>query len=168
MYRLLQNYFVEELFVIYPELNHVQLMEKIQNELSWSTKTNIKRYEATLGKDYTFSGNTHKAQPIPDLLKPLLNFINYELEADYNVIHCNYYRDGSVGLGRHTDNEPEHKGDTIVSLSLGASRNFIIGNETILLKGGDLLLFNRFTFHALPKQPEVSLPRLSLTFREFY
>ena len=167
MYQLLPNYFTEELFVIYPELNHIQLMQKIQDELNWTTKTNHKRLEATLGKDYTFSGNTHKAQPIPRLLQPLLDYINYELDADYNVIHCNYYRDGNVGLGRHTDNEPEHKGDTIISLSLGASRNFILNNETIVLHGGDLLLFNRFTFHSLPKQPEVTLPRLSLTFREF-
>lgn len=143
-----------------------ELVNLLKSNVNW-----IKRKQlliATLGHSpYKFSGVTYPANPIPDFLKPLLESLIEVTEIPFNTVHCNWYKNGSVGLGKHQDNEPEHIHDDIVSLSFGANRKFIVDNQTLLLKEGDLLHFNRFQYHSVPYQPEITEERLSLTFRVF-
>lgn len=145
---------------------NLELMRLLKEEINWIQRKQL--LIATLGHSpYKFSGVTYPAQPIPEFLQPLLNSLVEVSEIPFNTIHCNYYKDGSVGLGRHQDNEPEHTHDDIVSISLGETRHFIVNNQTISLADGDLVHFNRYEYHSVPKQPKVTGERISLTFRVF-
>lgn len=167
MTTLLRNFYQEYYEEIGLPKDTADFANTLVDSIRWKTNS-VGRQEATLGRDYTFSKVTHKAQPIPEILLPLLNFFNKELDKNFNVIHCNIYLNGNVGLGGHTDNEPEHKSDDIISLSFGASRVFTLGTERLVLNDGDLVIFNRHIKHSIPKQPSITEPRLSLTFREFH
>ena len=162
MYKHYKRYYQEtfgDTTQLFNELLPVLPLEKFRN---------TGRSDCTLGdKSYTFSGITRNAHPIPKILDPILKRLIDKTNINFNIIHCNYYKDGSVGLGRHTDNESEHKSDYIISISLGASRTFTVNDGTgILLEDGDLVLFNRHMWHGIQKD-DTKLPRLSLTFREF-
>jgi alkylated DNA repair dioxygenase AlkB len=91
----------------------------------------------------------------------------------------NYYRDGSDYIGYHADKEVA-KGDIIVSISLGATRRFVLRRKDYKksenrikyefnLEGGSLLIMNEgaaktYWKHALPKMKGVG-PRINITFR---
>ena len=95
--------------------------------------------------------------------------------AGYNAVLCNLYRDGKDSVGLHADAEPE-MGPIIASVSLGADRRFrlrskktgsIVFSEP--LPHGSLLIMAGNTQqdfrHDVPKEPEVTRPRINLTFR---
>ena len=132
------------------------------NNYQWNYKQN--RGELNFGKSYSY-GN-HKANKIPDQLQQLIDLVNEVTGFNFNQLYCNYYVDGSVGLGEHSDNEPEHKHHTIACLSLGETRTFILNRERILLKDDDLILFDGLQRHSIPKDNSTT-GRISLTFREF-
>lgn len=81
-------------------------------------------------------------------------------------------------MGKHRDNEPELDPETpVVSLSLGATRDFVLhclqpkGKPplSLPLRHGDLLAMDpptndRWT-HSVPVRKGVKAPRLNLTFR---
>ena len=123
------------------------------------------RGELNFGKAYSYG--KHKPNLITEPLQILLNVVNQVTHLNFNQIYCNYYPNGSVGLGEHMDDEPEHKHNTIACLSLGATRIFRLERKVILLDDDDLILFNRFQRHSIPMYATKEA-RLSITFREFF
>jgi alkylated DNA repair dioxygenase AlkB len=122
---------------------------------------------------YKYSGAHYPALPwTPTLLE-----IKKKLEAvqgAYNYCLLNLYRDGQDSMGWHADNEPE-MGDTIGSLSLGATRKFRIrhnvsretlsfaaGHGTLIVMSGTM---QEFWQHAVPKTKQAVGERINLTFR---
>lgn len=112
----------------------------------------------------------------------------------FNYAYLNYYRDGKDHVGFHADKEEVlEEGSTIASLSLGATRDFVIrhikdtrlaqdmsddklrlealeaAKQTIPLKSGSLLLMKKQTqkiyHHHVPKRLNVKSPRINITFR---
>lgn len=141
-----------------------ELGDYLLNNFKWKL-TNAGRAELNLGKPYSYG--KHKAQSITKPLHILLNLVNEFTNNNFNQIYCNYYENGSIGLGRHTDDEPEHASDTIACLSLGATREFVLRPIVTELQDDDLILFNRFVPHEITKNNKVTGGRISLTFREF-
>jgi len=89
----------------------------------------------------------------------------------------NRYADGQDCMGAHSDDEPEiAHGSDIASISLGATRDFVIKHKhsklkyTISLHSGDLLIMHwpmqRDWLHSVPKRLKVTEPRWNYTFRQ--
>ena len=94
-----------------------------------------------------------------------------------NCCLANLYIDGNDSMGFHSDDEPCIGAKSLIlSLSFGATRDFVVKNKTDntsktkALASGDLLIMHgrsrqQLYQHAVPKNPEVKEPRLNLTFR---
>ena len=71
---------------------------------------NIKRKQATFGSSYRFAGQTSQQMDMefdkwPSLVKRVLAYTRETSGCDlYNIIHVNWYPDGSAGLDPHSDN----------------------------------------------------------------
>lgn len=126
---------------------------------------------------YRYSGLTMT----PTMWTKELTDIKEKIEAvvgqSFTTVLLNYYRDGHDSMGWHADNEAVlGKNPTIVSLSFGAERRFILRlNEnpkiqrTIVLQHGSFLWMKyslqHISKHCIPKQISVKNPRINLTFR---
>lgn len=130
------------------------------------------------GATYAYSGI--RLEPLPWL--PALSEIRRRLEGavgcGFNSVLLNLYRDGRDGMGWHSDDEPElGREPTIASLSLGATRRFLLRHRerrelpTLELRptNGSLILMSgatqRYWKHQVPKTTRPTEPRLNLTFR---
>jgi alkylated DNA repair dioxygenase AlkB len=92
----------------------------------------------------------------------------------YNAVLCNLYRNGNDSVGLHADAEPE-MGPVIASVSLGTERLFRLKRKSGViafaerLPHGSLFIMAGDTQknfqHEVPKEPEIALPRINLTFR---
>jgi len=138
---------------------------------------------------YSYSGVTQVVQPWIPVLLDLKNKIEKITEAKYNSVLLNYYRDGNDSVGYHSDNEKElGKNPNIASVSLGATRTFILqqyrslesngsiipyaaGYEEYELTSGSLLVMSgttqHFWKHSIPKTSRPG-PRINLTYRYFH
>ena len=125
---------------------------------------------------YSYSGTVHHGEGIPEWFLPLLEKVNLEVGIDFNGCLLNLYSNGKESMGWHSDNEPEIDAEKpIVSLSFGASRDFLFKNrfdgsiQSIYLSNGDLLIMypgcqNKW-LHSIPKRRKINTSRINLTFR---
>lgn len=130
--------------------------------------------------DYRYSGLHHPATPMPTELLQLKAQVEQVLaaqglEARFNSVLMNYYRDGNDSIGRHADDERQlGKQPIIASVSLGAGRTFDMVHMVTKTKlaynltGGSLLVMKGTTqdewLHGIDKHPGAR-PRINLTFR---
>jgi alkylated DNA repair dioxygenase AlkB len=142
-------------------------------------------YYGDLGTNYTYSRREYKPLTwIPELLSlrarveeatRAVAYSNLTLpRLGYNAVLCNLYRNGNDSVGLHADAEPE-MGPVIASVSLGAERLFRLKakNGAVAfaerLPHGSLFIMAGRTQqnfkHEVPKEPDVALPRINLTFR---
>lgn len=123
-------------------------------------KYNIRRKQATFGNTYNFAGQTSHQLPIgedewPVLVKRVLSYTRCVTDSDaYNVIHVNWYPDGSAGLEPHSDDLRKNiPGASIYSFTFlsepGNPRGFQIydkkTNEQVtefMLDHGDLMVMS--------------------------
>src|SRR5262249_19707288 len=109
---------------------------------------------------------------------PLLPAVSAAAGVDLNHVLVNRYRDGRDSMGLHADDEKELGDDPVVAtLSLGAQRRFVLlpqkktagSRMELALEHGSLLVMGgscqRHYRHGIPRQPEVTHERISLTFR---
>ena len=128
------------------------------------------------GCDTKYSGLLVKALPWPKYADRLRQKLKRDFSLESNGVLVNRYVDGKNSMGWHCDNEPEFSaGSDIASITLGATRDFIIRDkvthekQTFALQSGDLLIMHwpmqdRWE-HALPKRLKVTEPRINYTFR---
>lgn len=126
---------------------------------------------------YRYSGTVHEPAPFGPVLRALCSRVSACVQAPFNSVLCNLYRDGQDAMGMHADNEPELGDEPVIaSLSLGAPRRFVLRHRQaghtqadLTLTDGSLLVMRgttqRFYKHGLPRQRSVHLPRMNLTFR---
>ena len=138
----------------------------------------VPRLQQAYGKSYSFSGTTALAKPIPDYLQKILIYVNNTLNTNFNMLLVNWYRNGEDYIGMHSDDEREiKKNSSIITLSLGATRPFVLKNKktkeriiiplinnSILIMKGDCQKTHK---HGLPKRKKIKNFRISITFREF-
>jgi alkylated DNA repair dioxygenase AlkB len=142
-------------------------------------------YYGDPGTNYVYSRREYKPLVwVPELLSlktrveeatPEVAYSNSGLpRLGYNAVLCNLYRNGNDSVGLHADAEPE-MGPVIASVSLGAERLFRLKGQNGAvafaerLPHGSLLIMAGKTQknfkHEVPKEPNVALPRINLTFR---
>jgi alkylated DNA repair dioxygenase AlkB len=176
-----------------PANEAAELLELLLKKCRWERRQTsfgfpVPRDEAYYGDpgtQYTYSRREYRPLPwIPELLQlssrvaqavPDTAYDNLSLShAGFNAVLCNLYRNGNDSVGLHADAEPE-MGPVIASLSLGAERLFRLkgkdGKVTLshMLPHGSLLIMAGATQknfkHDAPKQPDITEPRINLTFR---
>lgn len=128
------------------------------------------------GITYTYSKIKMTSSGWPKVLKEIRDQIEKDFDLLFNSCLVNWYRDGDDYMSYHSDNELE-LGDkpTIFSLSLGASRDFLLKHtdtgktEKTSLEDGDLVIMKgeiqEQWKHSIPKRKNVSTERFNLTFR---
>lgn len=128
---------------------------------------------------YNYSNTTKEAKPWTKELRVLKDLVETKTQAKFNSCLLNLYHNGAEGMSWHSDDEKAlGRNCTIASLSLGSERKFSFKHKrldlkkSIELESGSLLLMKDETqhhwLHSLPKSKKVKLPRINLTFRNFY
>ncbi len=126
---------------------------------------------------YGYSGKEYVPLPWTPLLARLRQQMADFTGHAYNSVLLNLYRNGQDSMGMHSDDEPElGRNPAIASLSLGASRTFILKHKRdknlrpvrIELSHGTLLLMAGSTQHnwqhGINRVAQAG-PRINLTFR---
>lgn len=176
-----------------PAEEATNLFDVLQAKCAWerhrtSFKSAVPRDEAYYGDpatSYTYSRREYTPLAwFPELLSlkarvegatPASSYANLGLpRLSYNAVLCNLYRNGNDSVGLHADAEPE-MGPVIASVSLGAGRLFRLRGQNGAvafaerLPHGSLLIMAGETQknfkHEVPKEPEITQPRINLTFR---
>ncbi len=89
-----------------------------------------KRWFASYGRGYSFTGVAHEAEETPELVSRLMEWVNatpYGSEGPgaYNECLVNWYGDGRDYIGSHADDAREMVTDSpIVCISFGSERKF--------------------------------------------
>jgi len=153
----------------------------LQAEVRWRTETfslfgqdkTVPRLVAWFGDqtlDYRYAGRSHQGIGWPEALADLRTRVAGELNQSPNFLLLNRYRDGADSMGWHRDDEAG-LGASIASVSLGATRNFLLRDSdearsrSLPLEDGSLLMFDGRIRHALPKTRLPIGERINLTFR---
>jgi alkylated DNA repair dioxygenase AlkB len=155
--------------------------EKLMGETRWARKPGLFGHpqprltaaHGDAGIDYRYSGTSNPASPWTDALLEIRSRVE-QVRGRYNFCLLNRYRSGADSVGWHADDEPG-MGDTIASLSLGATRifrirhnqtretrSFPLADGTLLIMGGSM---QRFWKHSVPKTARPVGERVNLTFR---
>jgi alkylated DNA repair dioxygenase AlkB len=157
------------------------LLGWLLHDVAWQTETIslfgqhrvVPRLVAWFGEkglNYRYSGRCHSGAGWPEKLGDLRKRVAAELKETPNFLLLNRYRDGSDSMGWHRDDEAGI-GACIASVSLGASRTFLLREEdaerscSMMLEHGSLLVFDGRIRHALPKTKRRVGERINLTFR---
>ena len=133
------------------------------------------------GQSYTYSGIRLDPLRWTQTLDALRQAIEAMAGETFNSVLLNYYRNHRDSMGFHSDDERElGPAPIIASLSLGATRTFILKHKTrvdlkpvrIDLHSGSLVVMKgttqRFWKHGIDKQTKPCGPRVNLTFRRIY
>ena len=168
-----------------------RLLQTLLDEIPWrqdririaGKEQPIPRLQAWFGDPgmtYGYSGLHLEPQPWTPALAALKQKIEDYSDCHFNSLLANLYRDENDSVGWHADNEPElGENPTIVSLSLGDSRNFELKHRQhkerklgLTLQHGDLLIMKgpmqHFWLHQVPKSKVPCKPRINLTFRRIF
>jgi alkylated DNA repair dioxygenase AlkB len=138
----------------------------------------VPRQEVWIGPyAYKFSGRTLEARAWTPKVEAIRHRIHARYGGNYNSVLLNRYANERDSVSWHSDDEPEMDSEQpIASLSLGASRTFLIraiankkAIETHVLISGSLLVmppgFQQLYQHCVPKSKTPCGPRINLTFR---
>ena len=132
---------------------------------------------------YAYSGLVNQPLPWFKALHRLRRRVEAYSGARFNSVLINLYRDGDDAMGWHSDNESTLvPGAAIASVSLGATRRFVMRHRQRQCKGldslgiplhhGSLLVMagetQRHWRHAVPRTRRPVGPRINLTFRLVY
>jgi alkylated DNA repair dioxygenase AlkB len=133
------------------------------------------------GARYTYSGLSLEPLPRTDLLSEVRSRVEALVEASFNSVLLNYYRDHRDSMGMHSDDEPElGRNPTIASVSLGEQRTLVLKHKFrkelkpihVPLESGSLLLMKGATQHhwkhGINKVGSRCGPRVNLTFRRIF
>ncbi|QDK42887.1 alpha-ketoglutarate-dependent dioxygenase AlkB [Bacteriovorax stolpii] len=133
------------------------------------------------GVKYSYSNIHMQALPWTPILLKLKTQLENDLNARFNSVLVNYYRDGNDHMSYHSDDEKElGPNPTIASLSFGETRSFQLKHKFDLEKktviipitDGSLVVMKdelqHFWQHKITKTKKLIGPRVNLTFRMIY
>ena len=131
------------------------LFEVLRDTIEWEEGIKSK-------KGFTRLAKAINIMEYPDLQSVITNvlhhFFNSGSTENYIMagVYLNYYMDGNMYTPNHT-----HKGMHQLVISLGATRNFIIGKRIEKMDSGDAIIFGS-AVHGIPVQSEVTDGRISI------
>ena len=130
------------------------------------------------GQRYSYSGIGLEPLPWTSTLLGVRAVVQAVSDEQFNSVLLNYYRNHRDSMGFHSDDERElGPAPTIASLSLGATRTFVLKHKLredvkpvrLDLTPGSLLIMKgqtqRYWKHGIDKQTKPCGPRVNLTFR---
>ncbi len=163
------------------------LFAALCSELNWAQRSivmfgrevaqpRLVAFHGAEGVRYRYSGRTLAATPWTSALHTILGRLRTLLDADFNSVLANRYRDGNDAMGWHADDEPELGPDPLIaSVSFGAERRFLLrpkaggkslslalADDSLLVMSGDL---QHHWQHQLPRTRLAIGERINLTFR---
>jgi alkylated DNA repair dioxygenase AlkB len=137
------------------------------------------RWQQAYGRDYHYTGQTNRAQPVPSLLEPLLRWSREAIHDRLNGLLLNWY-DGRLRhyIGPHHDSTKFMvPGAPIVTISLGEGRTFRLSlprtRERRDFEAADGAVFvmpydtNLVWKHEVPASSRHRNRRISVTLRAF-
>ena len=152
--------------------------EKDDND---TKKTDGYRYRDAPGASLIgFPPAVHKLKGLAEDWYNLRNSNNKDGDSskvEFNVCLLNYYQDGTQRIGWHSDREELGRSTPIASISLGASRQFLIRSKTdgvndranLTMTNGSIVIMENICqhkyLHSVPKESDVTNGRINLTFR---
>ncbi|MGI1678104.1 MAG: alpha-ketoglutarate-dependent dioxygenase AlkB [Cellvibrionaceae bacterium] len=170
--------------------------KQLKQEISWQQSEiqiagkliPVPRLNAWYGEKetrYAYSGISFDPLPFTETLDTLkhrvletFKSVHSDFSLEINSALANLYRDGNDSVAWHADDERE-LGDApqIASVSLGASRRFLLKPNTqnsktveLMLTPGSLLFMlgdiQNHWVHSIPKADAIIGPRINLTFRQ--
>lgn len=168
-----------------PQYRADELLGQIREETAWE-----ERHIIALGKPvlqprlvgwagelpYLYSGQTLEPRAPTPALAALWQAVEEVTGTRFNHAVLNLYRDEKDHVALHADNEPElGRCPTIASVSLGATREFVIKakgrrywKRMRLLHGSLLVMGGTFQHryrHAVSKETQPTEPRINVTLR---
>lgn len=164
-----------------------QYFNTLSNELEWRQDQikmfgklvaipRLQNFMGDPGIRYRYSGLTLTASGWHPVVKKIKELAEAASNTEFNAVLINLYRDGQDSMGWHKDDEPELGPEpTIVSVSLGATRRFLLRaadktQHELLLNSGSLLVMGpelqKHWQHSIPKTRKQIGPRINLTFRK--
>lgn len=155
-------------------------LAEIKARLPFVQFRNTKRMVCTLGKSYSYSGQTSVGNSF-DLYPPifkLMDKLNKKLKTNFNSVLINWYPKGAnVGIGKHSDSEDSLvPNQPVASISLGCKCDFVLESwdktekVVVELKDSDVFVMGincqKFYGHSI-NYTKMEEDRISLTFRKF-
>lgn len=145
---------------IIPKAAADQYYEYLKVQLPWSDAVYSKRSQKVTRVAYSLTFPLNDAQSYDLLLKELIEYCTarVNLPLNYTTLgaYINYYRHGLEWAPSHS-----HPQQIQLILSLGATRDLIVGGRTYHLSSGDVIVFGGST-HEVPLQPDVMAGRISV------
>ena len=164
-------------------------LEQLKSEIPWRQEQmtfgdkqvplpRLTSWHGDEGARYYYSGIHNDPQPWTPTLSALrLECDNLFGPGHFNSVLANYYRDGRDSISYHADNERDLVDNSVIAtISLGTPRRFQLKSKNgtgevkeVKVEHGSLLLMyglcQKQWLHGIPKEKEIELPRISLTFR---
>lgn len=139
-------------------------------------RVTIPRWQQAYGADYHFSGQVSRALPLPELLRPLLDWSRRVIHPLLNGLLLNWYEGPGHYIGPHRDSVVNMvAGAPIVTLSFGETRRFRLSQGTekrdFPAENGSVFVLPQATNaewkHSVPKSTKYTGRRISVTVRGF-
>ena len=138
-------------------------------------------YFSNNGEDYPYANLILKGQVFAPVLLDIKNDLEKVINAKFNSVLVNLYRDGNDTINWHSDAEPQlGENPTIASVNFGASRVFkfkekVKGEKAkhdFLLEHGTVIVMKNDCqtkwLHSIRRDFTVTTPRFNLTYRWVY
>ena len=171
------------------------IYDELHTSIPWEKTAKINRWVALYEEDPT-SGYRYRDAPQPETNEgvplrlssiPSLARIKALCEQEYqqqtqesvtfNTCLLNFYEDGQQRIGWHADREEIGRTTPIASVSLGATRQFLLRHKlhgatdraSLALESGSVVFMENLCqmeyLHSVPKESDVTEGRINLTFR---
>lgn len=178
-----------------PDIAGLVDVKTILEELPWEREkvrapyskglVDARRFTVALGDSdkhvFRYAGQEKRALPWTPHVLRLKEAVEALTGQRVNFALCNYYPNGQSIIGPHSDDVRHHvAGSRIISLSLGATRDFVLHpiphndvdkrkRKVVALEHGSVLTMDLESQvhwkHSIPKRAKVKEPRVNITFR---
>lgn len=137
------------------------------------------RWQQSYGANYRYTGSVNNALPIPEALRPYLEWARAHVDGRLNGLLLNWYSPTEAHyIGKHRDDVRDLiQGSPIVTISLGGRRTFRMrpinrrGFADLPIAGGDVVVIpwetNRRWTHEVPHFARDEGRRISVTMRAY-
>lgn len=138
------------------------------------------RWQQAYGANYQYTGSVNNAQPVPRILRPILEWAQHEIDNRPNGLLLNWYDGQNDYIGPHKDSTRNLVvGAPIITVSFGEERIFRLTTGKGVAKAArDFPAVNGAVFvlpfvtnkvwkHAVPKSARYRGRRISVTLRAF-
>lgn len=142
-----------------PRTEADQYYEYLRYTIPWSDGIYSTRAGRVTRQAYSMPSTSIRTE-YDRVLQGLITYCSARVTLPYSHItlgnYVNHYRNGQEWAPSHS-----HRGQVQMIVSLGTTRNLLIGSKTYPLHSGDVITFGSST-HQIPIQSKVSTGRISL------